>query len=128
MIPKVSRIVNYIIASGPAAGQVRPAVIVRVWDDKPTEESLVNLQVFTDDSNDGLDRITWRTSVHQDKTGKTPGTWHEPVREPVDQEAADLALLERLEAAARRREQAVRRSPQPVEQPNAAATTTQPKA
>ena len=61
-------------------GQHRPAIIVRLWDAQPTETSVVQLQVFTDSSNDKEPNVIWRTSVHQDATEKKPGTWHEPER------------------------------------------------
>ena len=76
MIPSIGRIVHYVISPG----QHRPAIIVRVWDEQPTELSCVQLQVFTDGSNDGLQNVEWRTSVHQDATGLTPATYHEPER------------------------------------------------
>jgi len=86
MIPSIGRTVHYVLSPG----QERPAVIVRVWDEKPTEKSVVQLQVFTDGENDGLKNVEWRTSVHQDNA-KAPGTWHEPERAPVKDSINDLA-------------------------------------
>ena len=76
MIPSIARTVHYVLPNG----EHRPAIIVRVWDPSPTEKSLVQLQVFTDGSNDGLQNVEWRTSVHQDADTKAPNTWHEPER------------------------------------------------
>lgn len=80
MIPSIGRTVHYILPSGRSAGEHRPAIIVRVWDKTPTEESLVQLQVFTDGRNDEAHNVEWRTSVHQDPSAQKPGTWHEPER------------------------------------------------
>ena len=77
------RIVNYVFASG----EVRPAVVVKVWD---AEGQSVNLQVFVDGSNDAAlggaqDRgVVWATSAtYQEfegtrRTEPTPHTWHWP--------------------------------------------------
>jgi hypothetical protein len=80
--PSVGRIVHYVmpIRYGRARGEVRPAIIVRVF---PGETDKVQLQVFTDGSNDGLEcvlGIVWETSVHHDEAGKALGTWHWPPR------------------------------------------------
>lgn len=60
------------VAWGPAH---RPAIIIKVWD---RERGTVNLQVFTDGSNDGAfyeSGIAWKTSrVYSE--GKESGTWH----------------------------------------------------
>ncbi len=88
MIPSIGRIVHYVLPSGHHnAGEHRPAIIVRVWDQKPNEQSCVQLQVFMDGSNDSPDErgeevgsVVWRTSVGQDPEGKLPGTFHEPER------------------------------------------------
>jgi hypothetical protein len=85
-VPSVGRIVHYILDSGRYQGQHRPAIIVNVWDTDPTPESLVQLQVFTDSTNDypsgdGSTGIMWRTSVHHDEGDANPkglGTWHWP--------------------------------------------------
>lgn len=76
MIPSIGRTVHYVLNSGPSRGEHRPAIIVRVWDKIPTDDSLVQLQVFTDGENDGEENTVWRTSVHQDNESKAPGTWH----------------------------------------------------
>lgn len=54
------------------AGQVYPAVIVRVWSEPPTEHSGVNLQVLLDG-----DHAYWATSRTQ---GDGEGYWHQPPR------------------------------------------------
>ncbi len=76
MIPSLGRIVHFILPDG----QHRPAIIVRIWDVVPTDKSMVQLQVFTDGTNDRLQNVEWRKSVHQDPAAATPGTWHEPER------------------------------------------------
>lgn len=43
-------------------------------------DNLVNLQVITDDENDRLNPIEWRTSVSLDESKKN-GTWHWPERD-----------------------------------------------
>lgn len=91
----VGRIVHYVID----ADTHRPAMVVRVWPEQPggpyeeeasKGEHVVQLQVFTDGSNDkrsadslgicGAENgLVWRTSVHYDPNGE-PGTWHWPER------------------------------------------------
>ncbi len=74
--PTIGRIVNYVLPTGRNAGQVRPAIIVRVWS--PT---MVQLQVFTDSFNDytqehiGSTGMLWATSVPYSET-EAPNTWH----------------------------------------------------
>jgi hypothetical protein len=56
--PQVGRIVHYVLYNG----EIRPAIIVRVWGDE-----MVNLRVFFDGSNDAGEEsygTEWRTSVH----------------------------------------------------------------
>jgi len=78
--PKVGDQVIYVLPDGSYPGDERPAVVVRVWGDKP--DSLVNLQVFTDSVNDyitahpGASGLLWATSVHNDESEKKPGTYH----------------------------------------------------
>lgn len=63
---------------GKISGEARPAIIVRVWEtpeNPATRDSHVQLQVFTDGMNDGLDNVVWRTSIHQDHE-KGPRTFH----------------------------------------------------
>lgn len=74
MIPSVGRIVHFVLQTG----EHRPAIIVRVWDKVPTEQTAVQLQVFTDGCNDGLPDVVWKTSVCQDPTGQKLGTFHLP--------------------------------------------------
>jgi len=75
----VGRIVLYVLPSSKGAGEIRPAIVVRVW----TERS-VNLQVFADGdgsaANDGLPATNWITSATLDQAGKMNGTWHWPER------------------------------------------------
>ena len=77
--PTVGRIVHYVLSDGRSAGEHRPGIIVRVWEDGHG----VQLQVFTDGSNDGpqfASGLYWATSVEYDDGGR-PGTWHWPERQ-----------------------------------------------
>ena len=80
--PTPGRIVQYVISetdatehaqhprgNAPRAGDVLPAVVVRVWDD-----GLVNLKVFLDGPEDH-----WATS-RREGTADEPATWHWPAR------------------------------------------------
>lgn len=70
------RIIHYVLPDGRNEGAHRPAIIVMVWD---KEDGLVNLQVFTDGTNDYPAHLSqgvmWATSVRYDEN-KAPGTWH----------------------------------------------------
>jgi hypothetical protein len=74
------RIVHYVLESGRSKGEHRPAIVVRDWKQ---ENGLVQLQVFTDGTNDLIadfdgavgKNVVWRTSVHYSEA-KEPGTWH----------------------------------------------------
>lgn len=71
--PTVGRIVDFHVEDRHGgAPQVRPAMVVRVWDG-----GLVNLQVFTDGENDGLGNVVHRTSVAE---GTDVGQWSWPAR------------------------------------------------
>jgi hypothetical protein len=74
------RIVHYVLLGGDMAGEHRPAIVVKVWRDiaQYMQEGRINLQVFTDFSNDGKDYESgryWATSVPYSEEPK-PGTWH----------------------------------------------------
>lgn len=74
----VGRIVHYVLPDGRSAGEVRPLMVVRVWN----EHGTVNGQLFTDCTNDGdayKENLAWRTSVAYSEE-KLPGTWHWPPR------------------------------------------------
>jgi len=77
--PSVGDMVLYVLSdldgTAPYKGEVRPAIITRVWDNPVRKDSVVQLQVFTDGQNDGMANVEWRTSVHQDHK-KSPGTFH----------------------------------------------------
>jgi hypothetical protein len=69
------RIVHFVMDSGPREGDHRPAIVVRVWD---KTAGYVNLQVFTDSTNDGPENasgVVWKGSRSYSET-KEPGTWH----------------------------------------------------
>lgn len=75
--PSVGRIVLYRLKDKRGDIVIRPAIVVRVWERQDDEMPLVQLQVFTDGSNDGVggpDGIVWKTSVHYDEAG-AEGTW-----------------------------------------------------
>lgn len=68
-VPSIGRVVQYRLAQGTNIGAYRPALIVRVFDADEgaagaTPESMVQLQVFTDQNNDGLPALVWATLVH----------------------------------------------------------------
>ena len=85
----VGRIVQYSFINGHRERVVRPAIIVRVWN-KGTYGGTVQLQVFTDGSNDGDEfkaGVVWRTSQqHRDDVpnrGDNSVYWYWPDEETV---------------------------------------------
>ena len=80
MKPTVGRIVHYTLPDGRSQGEVRPAIVVRVWDES---YRAIQLQVFVDQTNDGFDSgVVWKTSVMQSESGEPElGCWHWPKRE-----------------------------------------------
>lgn len=92
MKPTIGRIVRYVLPNGILSeakqhriGHHRPAIIVAINCEGTKDESL-QLQVFTDGSNDGIGKdgdrnVYWATSVRHDEETKAPGTWHWPPRE-----------------------------------------------
>lgn len=86
--PSVGRIVHYVLPPNAehlhaeAAGQHRPATVVRTWPDY----ARINLRVFLGGTNDAphghlIGGQLWASSVAQDEDTKAPGTWHWPERE-----------------------------------------------
>ena len=75
------RIVHYVLPDGHSTGQHRPAIVVRVWRDangQTQTNGLVQLQVFTDGSNDGesyAGGLCWATSIEYSDDAR-PRTWH----------------------------------------------------
>lgn len=73
-------IVHYVLESGNNKSAHRPAIVVRNWRQP---NGLVQLQVFTDGSNDfpathpASSGLYWATSVHY-SADQEPGTWHWP--------------------------------------------------
>lgn len=82
-----------------STGEVRPATIVRCWNDASYPLGVVNVQVLLDGRNDSLHAgadisphgkvtaeecergMAWRTSVHPSASGgPEPGHWHWPPR------------------------------------------------
>lgn len=74
--PSIGRIVHFVypdkLDSDTQEKLERPGIIVRVWSD-----TCVQLQVFTDGSNDGEPNVAWKTSVVYDE-GKRGYSWHWP--------------------------------------------------
>lgn len=84
------RIVHYVLPDGRSAGQVRPAIVVRVWrgaDGKAQENGICQLCVFVDGNNDVFSEkavqppqmTQWHSSITYDESGAL-GTWHWPPR------------------------------------------------
>lgn len=81
-VPSIGRVVHFVMPNG----QHRPAIVVQVWN-----EDVVNLQVFTDGSNDaGVvvypntgGYVQWQTSVHHAENEPGPHTWHWPEYVPA---------------------------------------------
>lgn len=86
--PSIGRIVHYVLPEGPRRGEIRPAVIVRVFTgvDAPINPGMCNLQVLLDGGNDGLEGglggVVWKGSVLHSAATEAPvaGTWHWPPR------------------------------------------------
>jgi hypothetical protein len=75
------RMIHYVLPEDElcrSAGEHRPAIVVKVWN---KESGVINIQVFTDASNDyheghaGFHGLFWATSVQYDESGAS-GTWH----------------------------------------------------
>jgi len=81
--PTEGAIVLYVLNEGPAAGEIRPAIIVRCFRNQDgVPVPAVQLQVFTDTDNTGryndqLPQVMWKSSVDYSEE-KTRGTWHWP--------------------------------------------------
>ena len=82
--PSVGRIINVVLRAGGNSSELitRPAIIVRTWGSPEQPASYVNVQVFTDMTNDGYGQPTiWMTSVRFDEENKREAnTWHWPPR------------------------------------------------
>src|SRR5471032_613438 len=89
-VPSIGRVVHFVLPAGRNKGEHRPAIIVRVWEaaahPQGHPDNLVQLQVFTDGSNDGEEYKSgthWATSVHHDASGTEFGTYHFPEYVPA---------------------------------------------
>ena len=88
MKPSVGRIVHYVFKDRHGEMVHRPAMVVRNWAhengmDAGEADDMVQLQVFTDGTNDGPEYASglyWATSVHEDATGEKEYSWHWPER------------------------------------------------
>lgn len=72
----IGDIVGYVLPDGRHPGEVRPAIILKIWD---RDNGCSNLNVFTDGDNDypGTDGLLWATSILYDGgLEPEPGTWH----------------------------------------------------
>lgn len=77
----IGRIVHYVLEDKYGEKQHRPAIIVRIWNEG-TEQEMVQLQVFTDGTNDGeqfASGLFWATSIHHSDEHEV-GTYHWPER------------------------------------------------
>lgn len=82
----VGRIVNYVLPahmSARNAGEIRPAIVVKVWNEGAEVEeggNAVQLQVFIDGGNDapGGENCRWASSVCYSEKEGVEGTWHWP--------------------------------------------------
>jgi hypothetical protein len=77
---RAGRIVHYVLGPGYVyQGQCRPAMVVKIWSDRPEDSGgVAQLVVFYDGGNDRPydgEVVEWRTSV-QYSVGNEPGTWH----------------------------------------------------
>lgn len=79
--PQVGDWVHFVLDEGRNKGEHRPALVVKTWGSPESPAPYVQLQVFTDSTNDGdmyAAGIVWRTSVQPDQEAKAPRTWHWP--------------------------------------------------
>lgn len=95
--PSVGRVVHYVLPSGvPRRGEVRPATITRVWEDRYEGDTpgMCNLNVQLDQDSDmppKVDADTCRVgSVLYDASG-APGTWHWPPVVPTLDSTAGIS-------------------------------------
>lgn len=73
--PTIGRTVLFVLpTTSKRAGEIRPAVVVRVNSVDPVYGS-VNLNVQLDGPND-TGEAAWQGSVKQDQDGHAPGSWH----------------------------------------------------
>lgn len=75
--PTIGRIVHFHFHDAVGNLVTRPAMIVRVWND-----SEVNLQVFTDGGNDGIDQASglWKRAQVPYHHEIRAGSWRWPPR------------------------------------------------
>jgi hypothetical protein len=71
-VPSPGDRVLYTLGSGPSKGQRRPALVVRLVDNRPDHDTPIVLRVFTDPVVDGLEDMT--TSAAYSATF-APGSW-----------------------------------------------------
>ncbi len=72
--------VHCVLEDGPSAGQERPAVIVKVLDQRHLGPGCITLQVFTDATSDGPGYLAGIAQKSLRNYSKIPflGTWHWP--------------------------------------------------
>ena len=76
--PSVGTLVHYVLEEGRNVGEDRPAIIVRLWTDQ--EPFTAQLQVFTDERNDDLPGVVWKTSrchSHKHELGTYHAIWEQ---------------------------------------------------
>ena len=83
-VPSIGWVVHYVLPDGRYPGEHRPAFVVKVWS-----ETVVNLQVFVDGTNDypDYDGAVWATSVPFDPSGTQLRSFHWPEYVPAKDEA-----------------------------------------
>lgn len=75
MTPSPGRIIHYVLPAGaPRAGEIRPAMIIRVWGPE-----MVNAKIFLDGPNNDAGVADHGYSISYSEE-KLPGTWHWPPR------------------------------------------------
>ena len=120
--PQIGEAVFYCLDNGNNVGDVRPAIIVRVWPDAQA----VNLAVFTDFANDNLPTPYWATSRVQ---GTGPGHWAntaEGLVAPPAPEVPLVPLVETVEPSPVLAQPAVAVEPAPAPKPVAPAPAAPP--
>lgn len=82
---RIGDIVLFVLHEGRSIGQVRPAIVTRIWlgaDGKPQPNGICQLTIFPDQSNDQMGAVSYFSSAIYSPT-KELGTWH--WREELDE-------------------------------------------
>jgi hypothetical protein len=76
MIPKVGRIVHYVLPTGGRKGEHRPAIIIRLNEDQTTR-----LHVFVDNEDGAVFKAVPYLTNAFEGTPDVEGAWHWPERD-----------------------------------------------